>query len=1224
MAKTPVNPDQLALPGMELDLQQKFDFAQPGGRARQPQRRNGRNSADAEGLPPNLAQPIRVRTPDFSNPKRPKTCLEVDFPLVPINALSALEGNAGKPIYQMSKWWARRRSCVFRALLIAAATEAPVRENPDGSPVFDADGVPIPDETEAAKRVWDLYYANHQAAGNFEHLKVLDCFMGGGTTLVEGSRLGFQVAGVDLNPVAWFVVKNELACTDPAEVKKFFDQIEAEVKPVIQPFYVTDCPRGHKGKWYELAGAGKPTDDRLMPADFDPLTLSPDERKKYRYEGPEIIYTFWAKHGPCTKPGCGHRTPIFRSPVIAEKVLGVKYIELTCKQCKTVFHAELGDVRMAPRAEHVILPNETPFTALSQPFAQRLLVYGQGTKDDKLLRAAELSEMVDDETGLRCPRCGSFAGQFLRDVLSAHRRATRATDIDKKHLKIQPARNSMKPVYCYLLIDPAWLEGSPGSIRGHESGGHPDATVDATTVWYQERLTGLRLVEVRGRIKLSKDSSGLNGKTPGLVSNQHDGDFWLSRETDTSEVFDDDGQDRKEYGLPHYINLADGSCLDTHRGTIPKQSHFACGACGKAQALRNCLEETQMGPSVAVYAVQGHCPECDAQRHIYGGRFFTALDARDLFRLTVAEREWAEQKDTALTEFWPREELPYSYMTHHANFALPKQGYTHWFKMFNSRQLLVLARLLQAIDRLQCAQTIREQLLGAFQQYVRMQNMFVIWHQTYDKIAPFMSNPNYAPKARVVENNFAGRLGYGTWVSCADTVAAGLSWSLDPEDLCIPSGESSSRSVKVRIGDPVLPSEQVHCMSSSDLTFASDSLFDMVITDPPFGDNIFYSDLANFFYAWLRLPLRQHYPDLFGPTKTPSAQEALAPRLLPEEEATEYYRLRLAACWAEAHRVLKDGGILAFTFHHSEDAQWAVVLDSLFESGFILQQTYPIASDEMKGVGGQFGAKGTEYDIIHVCRKRLEEPVPVSWPKMRQWVRAELKRLRRLLESYRARDLSDADIRVILRGKALEFYSRHYGQVLTAENEAMSIRDALLGINQLLDEDTGQPGERPPGVVQPLAYQFLRLFGARQTLTRDDVSKSLRGTGIVQRELEQRGWIEERGKHVRRVPIRERFEQARARPRKEMKTEIDQAHFLIGAAMPGSGVNVEAELAKDTWMVRRSVEAVLDWYAKTAAEPEIQAAAKLAGDLLRRSREQNRENLKAAQGLLFDDLYDEE
>ena len=134
---------------------------------------------------------------------------------MPINALSALEGNAGKPIYQMSKWWARRRSCVFRAMLIAAAMEAPPRKKDDGSIVLDENGVPEPDVDEAHKAVWDVYYTNHQKAENFKHLKVMDCFMGGGTTLVEGSRLGFQMSGVDLNPVAWFVTKNELACTTP-------------------------------------------------------------------------------------------------------------------------------------------------------------------------------------------------------------------------------------------------------------------------------------------------------------------------------------------------------------------------------------------------------------------------------------------------------------------------------------------------------------------------------------------------------------------------------------------------------------------------------------------------------------------------------------------------------------------------------------------------------------------------------------------------------------------------------------------------------------------------------------------------------------------------------------------------------------------------------------------------------------------------------------------------
>jgi adenine-specific DNA methylase len=1194
MAETIIQGDQKPLPGIDLDSRMVPQIS-----------RSTNGSAKKTGSeigPPHLGEPVRVNVPDFSDPKRAKTCLEVDFPIVPVNALSQLEGNAGKPIYQMSKWWARRRSSVFRAMLIAAAMQAPARNNHVGSPDLDENGVPVPDETEAAKAVWDLYYANHQKAGNFKHLKVLDCFMGGGTTLVEGSRLGFQVVGVDLNPVAWFVVKNELARTDPEEVHKFFDQMEGEVKPVIQPFYATECPRGHTGRWYRITRPEDRTADEQMSAGFDPLTLAPQERKHYRYEGPEVIYTFWVKHGPCSRPGCGHRTPIFRSPVIAEKKLGVKFIALTCKSCKTAFHAELGAARMAPGCERLVLDSESPFTEMSQPFAQRLADYNKGTPEEKLKRAKELFDMVPSEPGLRCPKCSEFAGQYLRDVLNKHREARRGREIDKKHLQIQPPRNSVKHVYCYLLVDPDWLTGAPGLVNGVELGGYADATVEATSAWYEQRLENLRLIEVRGRIKLSEDTSAIGMTDAGPIGQVAE-DEVSGKEADAEA----DETDRKEFGLPQIVTLSNGRRIDTRRGTIPQNSHFICGRCGKKQDARESVEAFSHTAPVAVYATQCYCFQCEAEGHIYGGRFFAQFTEEDRRRLVFAEQEWTTRRDSDLDGFWPREEIPHTYMTHHANFALPKQGYTHWWKMFNSRQILLLASLLRAIQTTDSSQEVREQALGAFQQYLRMQNMFVIWHQTYDKIAPFLSNPNYAPKARIVENNLCGKLGYGTWTSCTQTILDGLTWSREPNELFLTDGEAATRSVKVQPGDGISGGGTIHCGSSSELPFYSDEAFDLVITDPPFGDNVFYSDLANFFHAWLRLPLRQVYPDLFNETKTRNAQEALAPRLLPDDEANEYYKIRLAACWAEACRVLKDGGLMAFTFHHSDDLQWAIVLESLFEAGFLLEQTFPIASDEQKGEGGQFGAKGTEYDMIHVCRKRLGETSPVSWAKMRQWVKAELNRLKPLLATYKASDLSDADIRVILRGKALEFYSRHYGQVLTADDEPLSIRHAVSGINQLLDEDTGDTTTNPPSIVQPVAYQYLRLFTLRPSRIADDVSKSLFGTTIRQRDFEERGWVEERNRVVAATPIHRRFEYCRKRPRREMKTEIDQAHFLIGGALPNSGVNLEQELAKDTWMVRRSVDAVLEWYANMSPDMEIRRSSELARTILRQTLEKLRQ-----------------
>jgi len=1185
MADIKVQPEQQNLPGIDPDFQAKLQFAKP---------ENGSKKTLPEAAPPNLGKALKVVVPDFSDPKRAKSCLEVDFPILPVNVLSQLEGNAGKPIYQMSKWWARRRSSVFRAMLIAAATQAPQRKNKDGSVAFDQDGIPLPDETEAAKTVWDAYYANHQKASNFRHLKVLDPFMGGGTTLVEGSRLGFQVAGVDLNPVAWFVVKNELACTDPQAVQIFFDQIEAQVKPVIQPFYVTECPRGHVGRTYRIADSKDSGYDEAMPVDFTPLSLPPEERKRYRYSGPEVIYTFWAKHGPCSRMGCGHRTPIFRSPVVAEKKLGVKYIELTCKSCKTAFQAELGSARMAPGAERVVLNSESPFTELSQPFAQRLLEYSKGTSSEKYDRIRELTEMVESEVGLRCPRCKEFSGQFVRDVLNKHLLARRRSEIDKKHFSIQPARNSTKHVYSYLLIDPEWLKGAAGFVNGEELGGYPGATVESTDRWYRERLEHLRLIEVRGRIKLSEDTSAAGSEDLATEVAEEE----MTGERDLSEGVEQ--VDRKEYGLPRFITLAEGRRIDTHRGTVPQQSHFVCGKCGQKQDIRESVEQFAKCAPIAVYATQGYCPDCETEGHIYGGRFFSRFEGPGEVRLVAAEREWALRRDADLSSFWPREEIPHTYMTHHANFALPKQGYTHWWKMFNSRQLLLLSELLATILRCDAIE-VRNQALGAFQQYLRNQNMFCIYDVGYDKLAPFFSNPNYAPKARAIENTSFSRLGRGNFTSVMETTVEGLQWCRTPWEVAPPSYREETSESKVILEDGVLPGADLHCGSASDLAVYISRSFDLVITDPPFGDNIFYSDLSNFFYAWLRVPLRRDHPDLFEPLQTPNAQEALAPRLLAEEEANNYYKVRLTACWAEAGRVLKDGGLLAFTFHHSEDAQWAIVLESLFDAGFLLEQTFPIASDEQKGEGGQFGAKGTEYDIIHVCRKRLLEPKPVSWAKMRQWVKGELSRLKLLLAAYKADELSDADIRVILRGKALEFYSRHYGQVFTSQDEPLSIQHAIGGINQLLDEGTDEVRGNPPSIVQPVAYQYLRLFTLKASRKADDLNKSLFGTTIRQRDFEDRRWIEERNRVVTAVPISERFEDCRKRPRKEMKTEIDQAHFLIGAAMPDSGVNLEQELSKDTWMVRRSVDAVLEWYAKMAPEPQIRNAAHLARTILRQT-----------------------
>lgn len=1027
-------------------------------------------------------RPVQVETVDFSDPHRPKTCLEVDFPILPVNQVAVIEGNAGKPIYQMSKWWARRRSSVFRATLLAAAMKAPE------------------DPTEAARQVWDVYYANHQAKGALSHLRVADIFGGGGTTLVEGSRLGMQMLGSELNPVAWFVIRNEFAQVDPEEVQALLDDVEAEVRPQIMPYYACDCPRGHRGRWTDLRTK------RVMPEGFRAWEVPPEERRHYRYEGPEIIYVFWAKHGPCQVTGCGHRTPLMSSPVMAVKTLSVKAWTVPCRFCGLAFDVEEADARMAPGVPLALSPEEPLFA-------------------------------VRDTAGsVTCPHCA----ETFRPPLTG--------------------KGKTKKVDLSLLVHPDWLAGAPSHLPdGTRLGGSATDSAEDTAAWLRERARTLRLLEVRGR---------------------------LPEEVECPET---------------------GVVFSTSAGTIPKQSTFECAACGKAQTVVTAMKASQRTGPMAPYALQGHCHRCEQDGQPYGGRFFA--DHGIPGQAAAAGLEWEQRRSADLSDWWPRSEIPYSHETH-VRRPMPNHGFTHWWKMFNPTQLLVHSQMLRALlERGRHDWSTREFALGAFQQYLRNQNLFCFWDISRDCLAPHMSNNNYHPKMNVVENCVFADLGRGNWRSCCEGLPEGLAWTQEPWELLSTQGlrsrnpalaaSTTGKSEKVPCGDPVRPLARLDCASSTDLAGIASGSLDLVVTDPPFEGLLQYAELSDFFYVWLRLALKDRYPEQFGPEFTPKTLEAVANPARHGDEGSAFYQRILTACWREAHRTLKAGGLLAFTFHHSEDEPWVRVLESLFDAGFYLEAIYPIRSDETKGEG-EFGSQKVEYDMLHVCRKRLEEPRPVSWARMRRAVLEDLRGLKSVLESHAKSGLPAADMQVIRRGKALEYYSRHYGQVWVDEDTVLSVRDAILGINQLLDEEDSPLQDPPPLAAEPLTRQFLRIFASASSVPRDQVQKFLRGTGIPPALFEERGWCHEQGKAYHLTPPARFAQEWKGRQKTKLVHDLDQAFVLAGACWPDSGINVQDTLSNPNFKPHPALGPLLEWMSQRGGWPGTAQAASTARTLLRK------------------------
>lgn len=139
--------------------------------------------------------------PGQSDEEERKTLpIEKGFPVERLNEIAEKEARAKqwyRPIYTMHKWWARRLGSVFRSIFLYTFLD-----NPDEVTVHDSgDGISLSEFTDDVEDVetlvknvdmtdpaslWSLYNKDVQ----IENKRILDPFMGGGTTLVEASRFG--------------------------------------------------------------------------------------------------------------------------------------------------------------------------------------------------------------------------------------------------------------------------------------------------------------------------------------------------------------------------------------------------------------------------------------------------------------------------------------------------------------------------------------------------------------------------------------------------------------------------------------------------------------------------------------------------------------------------------------------------------------------------------------------------------------------------------------------------------------------------------------------------------------------------------------------------------------------------------------------------------------------------------------------------------------------------
>jgi putative DNA methylase len=232
----------------------------------------------------------------------------------------------------------------------------------------------------------------------------------------------------------------------------------------------------------------------------------------------------------------------------------------------------------------------------------------------------------------------------------------------------------------------------------------------------------------------------------------------------------------------------------------------------------------------------------------------------------------------------------------------------------------------------------------------------------------------------------------------------------------------------------------------------------VISTDPPYYDNIGYSDLSDYFYVWLRRTLRDVHPEVLGTVLVPKAAELVANpfRHNGKEGAKRFFEDGFREVFARARETASPSFPMTvyYAFRQSEtdsdgesSSGWETLLEGMIRSGWEITSTWPMRSER----GGRMISVGTNAlasSIVLSLRPRSESAHTTDRRGLILALQAELPgALRRLQQGA----IAPVDLPQAAIGPGMAVFSR-YSKVLEPDGSQMTVRSALARINEILDQ----------------------------------------------------------------------------------------------------------------------------------------------------------------------------
>lgn len=520
------------------------------------------------------------------------------------------------------------------------------------------------------------------------------------------------------------------------------------------------------------------------------------------------------------------------------------------------------------------------------------------------------------------------------------------------------------------------------------------------------------------------------------------------------------------------------------------------------------------------------------------------------------------EKHTSVAHVPRPDDLPVSELPEKAlGFRVQAYGFEQWVDLFTNRQLVALSTLSDLVSEAR-NKILEDALAAGIPAGERLEDGGVGAEMYADAVATYLA----LGVSRTADYNNA----LCTWHTTRDTVthlftrqAIPMTW--DYIETNVLSNSSGNFLGQLKIVAKViqrLPAEisgEVRQISATSRDYAAL----VVSTDPPYYDNIGYSDLSDFFYVWLRKSLRTIHPSVVGTMLTPKADELVAnPYRHDGKQGAEKFFIE--GFNSVFHRIREDDAnpdvpMTVYYAYKQQDSGkdgtsstgWHTLLDGLIQSGWEITATWPMRS-ELKNRMLSQGTNALASSILLACRPRPADARAVA---RRAFVAALKSELPEALRTLMQGAIAPVDLAQAAIGPGISVFSR-YAKVREADGSDMSVRDALQLINATLDEVLGEQ-ESDLDSDTRFAVRWYRQYGweADSSGIADQLARSS-DTSLA--ELQRGGIFEAKGGKARLLSptqLNEAWD-----PAADEHVSVWEATVRLAAVLAKDGVDKVAEL----------------------------------------------------------------